>query len=428
MRKVVLILAVLMMLMSVIPGLAQDDAVELRVTWYDDGNEGAVLRDLLDRFEADNPDITVVIDTVAYNTILENLPIQLEAGEGPDMARVTDLGGLSEFYLDISDLVEDPQYWEDSFGPFLNWLRPAGDEDGIYGMMTQLTVTGPYINRSLFEEAGVDVPSDSSDSVTWEEWAEASNAVAEALGIDFAMAMDRSGHRFAGPAISMGAAYFDEDGNPALIDDGFTAMAELMVQWHEDGTMLPDVWVGTSGTYAAGNEFYTNEELVFYMSGSWQIGQFAENIGDTFAWEAVPNPCGPGGCTGMPGGAALVAVGDTEHPEEVARVMDYLASEEVLAEFSARTLFIPAHLGLAESGVDFDTDNEFASAALSSFVAQVGTLEQTAFDLQAYGANRDVFNATVNRLTEVLAGELELEDALARIQEDVDAALAEAES
>ena len=39
--------------------------------------------------------------------------------------------------------------------------------------MTQLTITGPFINRTLFEQAGVAVPSDESDEVTWEEWAEA---------------------------------------------------------------------------------------------------------------------------------------------------------------------------------------------------------------------------------------------------------------
>lgn len=51
------------------------DPVELRFIWYDDGEEGAVMRDLLDRFEADNPDIKVVMDIVAYKTILEQLPI-----------------------------------------------------------------------------------------------------------------------------------------------------------------------------------------------------------------------------------------------------------------------------------------------------------------------------------------------------------------
>ncbi len=92
------------------------------------------------------------------------------------------------------------------------------------------------------------------------------------------------------------------------------------------------------------------------MSGSWQVGQFNQLIGDAFDWEAVPNPCGPAACTGMPGGAALVAINTTEHPEEVARVMEYLTTEENMNEFYARTLFIPGHLGLADSGVEFEAE------------------------------------------------------------------------
>jgi len=420
MRKVLSLLVVLALLLTVVPAFAQD-ATELRIRWYDDGNEGEVLRDLLDRFEAENPDISVVIDTVPYSAILETLPLDLAAGEGPDMARVTDLGGLAEYYLDMSPYLSDTAYWEENFGPFLEWLRLADDESSIPGFMTQLTITGPYINATLFEQAGVEIP---GEGATWEDWAAASVAVAEALEVPYPMAMDRSGHRFAGPAISMGAQFFDEDGHPVVTDEGFGAMAEMFVNWHSDGTMHPEIWPLSDG-YAGANEQFANAELVFYMSGSWQVGQFSEQIGDAFDWQAVPNPCGPGGCTGMPGGAALVGIGSTEHPEEVARVMEYLASAEVLGEFSARTLFIPGHAGLSESGVDFDTDLELAKDALGVFVGQVGTLEQTAFDLQAYTFNRVVFDALRDRLTQSMVGELTLEEAIARTQEDIDNALAE---
>ena len=122
------------------------DAVELRMTWYDDGNEGEVIRDLLDRFEADNPNIKVVIDTVPYSSILDTLPIQLAAGEGPDMARVTDLGGLAQYYLDMTPYLSDPAYWEENFGSTLPWLRVTGDESAINGFSTQLT-----IDRSVYQ-------------------------------------------------------------------------------------------------------------------------------------------------------------------------------------------------------------------------------------------------------------------------------------
>jgi alpha-1,4-digalacturonate transport system substrate-binding protein len=397
--------------------------VELRMTWYDDGNEGMVMRELLDRFEAANPDITVVMDTVPYSSgILESLPLQLAAGEGPDISRVTNLGGLSQYFLDLRPYLEDAAYWDTNFGPFLDWMRPAGS-DAIPGFMTQLTVTGPYINKTLFDQAGIAVP---EGPTTWEEWAAVTRQVAEATGTPYAMVMDRTGHRLAGPAISQGAQFLDADGKPVVDDPGMRAMMQLMIDWHADGTMVPDVWIGSAGSYAAGNEFFVNGQVVLYMSGSWQIGQFANLIGDAFDWVAVPNPCGPAACTGMPGGAGVVALAETEHPAEVARVMEFLAQEENLAEFYGRTLFIPGHLGLAASGVDFDTDNELAAAALTAFAAQVPNLHPIAYAMQAYPYNFVVFNSIRDRLTQVFVGELTLDQALERIQADIDEALREA--
>lgn len=295
--------------------------VELRMTWYDDGNEGIVMRELLDRFEAENPDIRVVMDTVPYASgILQSLPLQLASGDAADIVRVTNLGGLSEYWLDMRPYLSNPDYWETNFGPFLDWMRPAGS-DAIPGFMTQLTVTGPFINRTLFDQAGVEVP---TGPTTWQEWAEVTREVAAATGTPFAMVMDRTGHRLAGPAISQGAQFFGEDGHATIDDEGMRSMMQLMIDWHADGTMHPDTWIGSAGTYVAGNEFYINAQVVLYMSGSWQVGQFANLIGDAFDWEVIPNPCGPAACTGMPGGAGVVGVANTDHPAEVARVMEFL--------------------------------------------------------------------------------------------------------
>ncbi len=409
--------------LGLVVGLPAYGQTEVRISWYNDGNEGEILRDLLDRFEADNPDVKVSVDTVPYSAILETLPVQLAAGEGPDIARVTDLGGLSKFYLDLTPHLSNVGYWQENFGPFLQWLRTPEGVDEIHGFPTQLTITGPFINKTLFDQAGVAVP---GEGATWDDWATASNAVAAALDVPIPIAMDRSGHRFSGPAISMGAQVFDADGEPALIDDGFKAMAERIVSWHNDGTMSKELWGSASGSsYVGANEEFANAQVVFYMSGSWQVQQFADTIGDAFDWVAVPQPCGPAACTGMPGGAALVAIKDTEHPAEVGRVMAFLSSEDILAEFSARTLFIPAHLGLAEKGVDFQTDMPLAKDALSAFLGHIPKLDQAAYDYQGYPFNRLMFNATISRLGQAVVGEMTLDEAYDRIAQDIEADLAE---
>jgi alpha-1,4-digalacturonate transport system substrate-binding protein len=427
MKKLTILLLLAMLALGFSLVQAQEP-VELRITWYDDGNEGEVLRDILDRFEEENPDITVVIDTVDYaQGIQQTLPLQIHAGEGPDIARITAFTGLTDYYLDMRDLVADPEYWDASFPEVvMQAMRPEGDEEGLYGFPTQFTITGPFINRTLFEQAGIPVPSDENDAVTWAEWTEAAQAVAEATGTDYAIAIDRSGHRVAGPAISDGAVFLDEEGAVTIDSPGFRTFAETMIGWHESGITPAEVWIGNSGAYAAAADFFINSQVVMYMAGSWQISNFATNIGDAFDWEAVPNPTGEGGSTGMPGGAVLMAIKDTEHPEEVARVMDYLVQFEQQQEFAARTLFIPGHLGLAEEGVAYETDNELAQNALNTFLSQLPTISEQAYDLNFHPQNSAIFNAIRDRLGQVLTGELTLDEAIERMQTDSDDAIAAA--
>ncbi|TMG87100.1 MAG: extracellular solute-binding protein [Betaproteobacteria bacterium] len=351
-------------------------AGEIRVACYSDGNECEVTQDLAKRFEAQNADVKVAIDKVPYKAVVEQLPVQLAAGEGPDIARVTDLGGLSKYYLDISPYVKDPKYWEADFGQTLPCMRATPGDKGIYGMMTQLTVTGPYVNKTLFEQANVPLP---GPQATWDQWVEASRKVAKATQVPFAVAFDRSGHRFAGPAISMGAKYFDAKGNLAL-DDGYKAMAKRLYDWSRDGTMPKEVWGGVGGaTYRDAFEEFANGRVVMYLSGSWQIRRMDTQIGKNFDWIAVPNPCGPAACTGIPGGAAFVALKRTKNPKDVGRFL-----------------------------------------ALNTFVAEVPKLSPVAYQIQGYKLNRAVFNPTASRLGQAIAGEMSLDDALKRISADID--------
>jgi len=240
-------------------------AGEIRVACYSDGNECEVTQDLAKRFESQNADVKVIVDKVPYKAILEQLPVQLAAGEGPDIARVTDLGGLAKYYLDITPYVKDPKYWEANFGETLKWLRPTPNDKGIYGMMTQLTVTGPFVNKTLFEQAKIPLP---GATATWDQWADATRKVAKATQTQYAIAFDRSGHRFAGPAISMGAKIFDAKGN-LVIDDGYKAMAKKFYDWNRDGTMPKEVWGGVGGsTYRDAFEEFANARVVLYLSGS----------------------------------------------------------------------------------------------------------------------------------------------------------------
>ncbi|MER9235158.1 ABC transporter substrate-binding protein [Mesorhizobium sp. M0622] len=399
-------------------------AGDVRIMWYSDGVEGDVIQDILNRFMKDNPDIHVTLDNVAYKVIQEQLPIQLEAGQGPDIARVTNIKELAQHWLDLRPLVADPKYWEDNFSDTLDWMRPDGS-NAIPGFMTQLTLTGGFANKTLFEQAGVPLP---GDKATWDDWVNAAAEVAKSQQLPAAFAIDRSGHRISGPNVSFGANYIGPDGTPAKVDDGTKAFVGKLVDWTSKGLMLKDTWVSAAGsTYRAAADDFINAQIPFYYSGSWQVANLSTKIGDSFDWVATGSPCGPAGCSGVKGGAALVAIKYTKNPKDVAKVMDYLAREDVVKEFSERTLFLPAHKGIVEKGgLKWDSADKNVGPALDKFVKAAGETLPAADALPPWKWANAYFAALVTRVSQVMAGELSLDDAWGRIDQDIADKVAEA--
>ncbi|MBB3163425.1 alpha-1,4-digalacturonate transport system substrate-binding protein [Rhizobium laguerreae] len=395
-------------------------AGDVRIMWYSDGGEGEVIKDLLSRFSKANPDVNVILDEVSYDVVKEQLPVQLEAGQGPDIARLTNLKAPAQHWLDLRPYLTDAKYWEDNFGAQADWMRPDGST-AITGFMTQLTLTGGFVNKTLFEQAGVEIP---GPKATWDDWAAAAKKVADSQKV-FAMAIDRSGHRVSGPNISYGANYIAADGKPAPIDQGAKDFLSRFVKWNEDGTMNKDVWVSAAGTtYRSAAEDFINGGLAYLYSGSWQVSGFAQKIGDNFDWVMAGSPCGTAACSGMQGGAGLVAVKYTKNPKDVAKVMDYLAGADVQKEFAERSLFIPAHKGVAAGQMDFKTDNPHVQAALKAFVEAAGQTAAPAIKLPGWKWSDAYYSAIVARISQVIAGEMKLDDAYARIDEDIKAKVA----
>ena len=87
------------------------EPAEIRFTYYADGNEAEVMQGIVDSFMAEHPEITVILDVVPYQTIDEQLPIQVETGEGPDLARITNFGA----YQGHSELVAVEPGFVDGF-------------------------------------------------------------------------------------------------------------------------------------------------------------------------------------------------------------------------------------------------------------------------------------------------------------------------
>jgi len=392
------------------------EPVELRFTYYADGVEADVMKPLLDKFTAENPHITVLLDVVPYKTIDEQLPVQVETGEGPDLARITNFGAYRGKLLDLRTVMSDAAYYEANFpAPILAALGYGGYPDAM-------TITGPYVNKTLFDQAGIEVP---GEGTTWQEWTEIAKQVADATEVQYAIAIDRTGHRFAGPAMSMGATLTDAEGNFTVDTPGFRAFAEVVKGWHDNGLTPIEVWLSAEPVNSCIGPFKTGQ-LVMCMSGSWQVNGLVKDVGDAFDWIVVPNPTGDGGSTGIAGGSAVVAFADTKHPEEVAKLVEFLIQAENYSEFSAGTLALPAQKSVAEMGVTFKSDNPMVIEALNSYTKEVAKLQDQAVGLNVHPYAFAYYRNSANRIAQYLNGELSLDDMLVNLQQDINTAIEEA--
>ncbi len=130
----------------------------------------------------------------------------------------------------------------------------------------------------------------------------------------------------------------------------------------------------------------------------------------------------------MPGGAGLVAFksGDAAAEEAAARFVDWMAGEENAKEWYTRTFAIPAHAKLQQEGLDYVSAGarQAVNDGLNLFAQMAATAQKEtpqAYLLQGSPKNTIIFTATVQYLAAAMNGELTLDEALAKITEEVDA-------
>lgn len=399
---------------------AQDaEPINLRILWFDNNNESDILDEQIQDFIAENPNVQIEIDIVPYSDITTTLEQQIADGTPPDLVRITELGRFRGQYLDLRPYLNDANAWEANFEPeLLNAMRHPADDNGLYGYPTDITISAPFINRTLFEQAGVPVPSDTSDNVTWETWIEATRQVQSALSTDenpvHALALDRSGHRFWGPSLSRCATYFDMAGNYSVDTQGFRDTVQMLYDWHTEGLTPLEIWTGGGEDYQEAKDYFIAGQIAFYFSGSWQVSSLGNLIADSFVWEVVPNPVGDCGQSGMVGGSVLVGLNSTPHPETVGLLIDYLTQSDNLSVFYSQTFVLPGSIDLIESGVKYDNFN----TELNTFIAMIPDLLPEAYVLQYHPLSGQLHGIIRTYLIEVMSDFITIDEAIEFINQD----------
>lgn len=175
-RFVLLVSLLVLALGSFSFALAQDSPVEL-LLWHMEQPPHRVdrIQELLDEFNAANPNIVVRQEPQNWGEVYAKAPAALAAGNAPDLLFaipdfvnvLKELGATQPVEDFVAQLQEEYQMYDWAIEPYTydghTWAVP------LYNMAQSL-----WYRKSMFEEAGVTPPT------TWEEW----QAAAEALTSD----------------------------------------------------------------------------------------------------------------------------------------------------------------------------------------------------------------------------------------------------
>jgi multiple sugar transport system substrate-binding protein len=318
-------------------------------TTWGESAEIETFRALIREFERQNPGARVRLREVPFAEVRTNVDAGLEAGNAPDVFRVTyqDVG----FYTSREALVDLTEYLPDGYGDaFIPALWSAVQfEDRPYGVPLHTDVSALLYNRELLRRAGVrTVPDRLEDAWTWEEFLDVSRRVRDAGG--------RAGHGFnwqlAGSyrwlnfLYQAGGSMLNEDGTAPAVDspEGRRTL-EFFRTW-VDERLIPRN-SAPRGTYV--DELFPSQAIGLLFAGDFLIAGLEESV-ERFEFGATYLPQDREAATDI-GGNALVATRDSERPRLAARFLEFMASEDSMRRFCVGAGTLPTRTALSEDEV-----------------------------------------------------------------------------
>lgn len=364
----------------------------LDYVYFTDGPDEAVTRELIAGFEEETG-ASVNLQLVPFAELEQTLQARINAGTPPGVARVAAWTPYADALVDVRSYLG-----EDYPDQFVEGQAASGtDGEGRFlGVPNDLTMNGPFVNVDAFEQAGVPVPS-ADDPWTWDEMVEAATTVQQATGMESALAIDKSGHRLSTVLSAYGTTLLDEDGQEALDAEAATAALTRLDELVDSGAILGDFWLEAGSRYAGANEQFLAQEVPVYLSGNWQVGQFAENA--SFRWAAVPNACAER-CGGFPGGKYLVAFSDAENPELAVAFVEWMNRAEQQQAMAAGAYWIPTRTDLADTEIAYPDRAE----DMAVFRADVEQTPVDAFAANAAPAFSGAATVVVEQVSAMFAG------------------------
>ncbi len=380
--------------------LGSAQAVEIEYWQYVFDSRVKAMDQLIENFEAANPDITVKHTTFPYADYQTRVVAAKVAGQGPDVVQLF-YGWLDQFVAGGLIQPLDPAAFphdaiESEFFPIVSAMKRGDD---YYGLPTAVRSLALFYNKAIFAEAGLEAPQNLEEFLAAAEATTKRDGSGNITSAGITMDMAGQDHHWWREVLirQNGGEPYDAEGNVAYDSEAGAAALKFYTDLQTEHN------VGLVGFMDEGQAAFRAGLAAMTIDGTFRLGAFADN---PFEWGVVELPADANGLRSNYSSYFANAIGATAEGEELEaaqKFLQYISSPEAMEIWLDVVGELPARRDVAL------TEANLADPILGPFLAGLDYAHTTRFYDEA--GQRQVAIDMVNRV--LLEGQ-SIEDSLSQ--------------
>jgi len=309
-------------------------------SWGGVDSKAESLKVILSRFEAENPDIAVVNESLFGEDFLPKIKTDFASGNDPDVFGLwpgSDINMLIKAgkVADLTGLLEEDPDWKKSFNPKM-WDYTTYNSK-IYGLPLEIIFECMFINRDLFQKYNIPVPQN------YEELKTAVLMFRKEKIVPIAFNTYAEGTYLYQNFIAVVGGKYDTESpfHEGKIKPSHLKTLGYIKELYDMGAFPENCFTMTNNER---NILFKEKKAAMIVQGSWFIGEFAA---DDYSVDIIPFPYVEGEDAdkramvyGIGGGSFHMSIAATENEkkhEASVRLLKALTSPETAAFFATET-------------------------------------------------------------------------------------------
>ncbi len=323
------------------------------------GSDGVTLNEMLSEFAAENPDVSVTVEMIVWNTLYQKLQTAFVAGTQPDviLLHASEVPQFGSFGVlrDLSDQYTSGGGWLPDDDISATTMSGMVWDGSIYGIPLDNHGRGLWINTDMFEAAGLSTDPATAPT-TYEGWVDLFQQLTLDANGNNAQSPDFDPENvvqwgftvgewpnvnFLGALYQHGGSFLSEDGTTITVNSeaGITALQQLVDLVYTYHVSPPaagfDTWQGFGAGAVAvlpTGTWYRNQSLLQsdINSTAWPTYQFGENKAAWFGAHTFMIPASTEG----------------ENLDAVLRMIQWVSENQVIWASSGQ---VPARISAQEA-------------------------------------------------------------------------------